>query len=179
MYKRNYSLLLLLLCIVEAIIIAGLLIDRCINYKSVKGTETDRNDYYNLDRESYQFESYEELCDYLYQLDICMLYDEKSQNSNAEKGLAVSRYVDKLKHIVQYYYDTLLSSENELAVSEAQNTEREWNEKILREMDAHQARLEQQYGAGTIIPLFMSKHQYMLYRSWAVSVFELYLVYQE
>ena len=178
MYKKNCSLLLTILCTIEAIIIVGLLIGRYINFENVKGAETDIIDHYNIDRESYRFESYEEFCDYLYQLDICMLYDERSQYSNYEKVLTVGHYVDILNHIVKYYYEILLSSENELAVSEAQNAESEWNESILKEIDSYQAMLEQQYGGGTIIPLLMSKHQYMLYRSWAMSAFELYLVYQ-
>ena len=178
MYKKNCSLLLVILCIMEAIIIGGLLINRYINFKNDKYAEHSTIDHYNIDKESYRFESYEELCSYLYQLDVCMLDDERSQNSNIDKSLAVNHYIDILDNIVKYYYGILLSSGNELAVLEAQNAESEWEKSILNDMDIYQNLLEQQYGGGTIIPLLMSKHQYMLYRSWAMSAFELCLVYQ-
>ena len=178
MFKKYYIVVLVVLCIVQAVVIGGLMIDRNINCRSDKNAENDTLDDYNINRESFQFDGYKELCDYLYHLDICMLRDERLANSNINKCLVVDDYVDLLDNIANYYYDILLASDNEVAVLEAQKAKSEWEKNISNKINTYQRLLEQQYGGGTIAPLLFSKHRYMLYRGRAISAFELHLVYQ-
>ncbi len=175
MYKK-IIIVLVILCIVELIAIGGLLIDRYTNQKEDVITENGAND--NIDTELFPSESYQELCEYLYQLDVCMLQDERSSYSNFDKVKTVENYIERLNDAKEYYYDAINNSGNDSAVLELENFDHTWKDNISNKLNTYQSLLEQQYDTGTIVPLLLTKHKYFLYRSWVVDVFELWLAFQ-